>query len=135
MRVFKISAIIIALISISSIKAQEAFLISSKDEITNKISILLQDMSLAEYRLEHGIPDIPIPSSPAARKQRMREIYELKVDFAAAEQNYYSFIKGYAPDEPTRTKWNRLEYSAKRRKDTYQAKVYQCTSANHPAIR
>jgi hypothetical protein len=117
--------LLIAIFFLSLVQSQT--LVSTDQAVEDSLNVLLQDWSLAEMEVEQAIKS-QMPVTAAARKARLKSIYEARVVLASAEQRYYLFCTAYAPDQDSRMLFSMRSAAAKRRRDGYQAQVYAYTA-------
>ena len=122
------------LMSFLCLSAEAQVLVSADSAVGDTITVLLQDVSLAEAQLKQAIAS-PLPETRSARKERKRAIYVARTALAEAEQKFFKVQANHAPDLDTQQLFARKAWLAKREKDKYQAQVYAYTSVDRPTLQ
>lgn len=120
----------------ADLTANSQSLIASDEAINDSLTVLSQGIQLASTQLEQA-QNKPQPSTAAARKERLRSLYELRRDLAAAELEYYQFCMRHISEGSFEDKaiFGRLARRAKRKKDFCQGKVYALAEGSPPSVQ
>ena len=127
-------SIFAAVLLLSAICANAQMIVPAEDAIADTLTVLLEDVSLAEMQVAQVIKS-RLPSTASERKDRMRLIYERKRDLARAEQQYFEYCCQYATDEDSKSMFRMKAVAARRHGNEYQNRVYAYTVVERPKVR